>query len=65
MSLFTAIYDMCISHNIACKTNRSGGVDMSHEQFDKTFVPFLSVIDAMMFCDPIEINNMLDNILIV
>lgn len=35
-----------------------------YPQFSKTFVPSLSVIDAMMFCDAAKINGMLNNIII-
>ena len=33
-----------------------------YPQFGDSFVPALSVLDALMFCDPIKINRMLDHI---
>jgi hypothetical protein len=33
---------------------------ISYKQFNNTFIPFLSILDVMMFNSPHEINNMLD-----
>lgn len=35
---------------------------MSYQQFNNEFVPFLSILDVLMFCDKDTINSMLDQV---
>ena len=55
-------FDKCKYEKAGISINFMETEPTAYKQFSNIFVPYLSIIDVMMFCDKEQINDMIDNI---